>query len=430
MKEAWKIILILMLAFCCIGCNNAAVPIESSAEMLESTTETEPVLATEETVLPTEPELEASLIQEGVKVFVDNDDWTEVVRDGRHRSCRAIFANQKLTIESETPFSSLYLQWNEVPGPYSIVWDGGSVECGRYGFLHEYIQLPEPVGCVRFAFEDQITHNLCEVDVLTEGYAPKGIQTWLPPCEEADILIFPTHSDDDTLFFGTLIAYYAIERQLVIQTAFMVEHTYYPERGHERLNGLWEMGIRHYPILGTAQDSPISNFNEAMAFYGDYHIRQWQVEQIRRFRPLVVVGHDLNGEYGNGGHKVNAYYLVQAVEQASDPDAYPELTQKYGTWDVPKLYLHLYPQNVILMDVETVLQNDPYGRTAFEIAEDAYDHHVSQHKWGYYHVQYNADPAMDCRPFGLYRTLVGLDTTADIMDNIDATQWRSTDVGA
>ena len=355
--------------------------------------------------------------------MVGTNNLTHILSDSSHWSRQAFSASQTLAVESEKPFSSLYIQWDLVPGTYAIVWDGGSLECGLYGFLHEYIRLPEAVTRVEFVFTTGERHSLCDIQVLTEGVAPEGVQDWQPPCEEADILVFPTHSDDDVLFFGPLISYYTIERGLTVQTAFMVEHTYYPERNHERLNGLWTMGVRNYPILGTAPDTDTHNINEAMSYYAASNIEAWQVEQIRRFRPLVVVGHDFNGEYGNGGHKVNAYYLARAIESSSDPEQFPESAEIYGTWDTPKLYVHLHPENEILLDVYSPMEHDPQGRSPFQVAVDAFKCHVSQHKWGY-RVE-TERRSYDCRPFGLYRTLVGDDTTADIMENIDISYWRS-----
>jgi len=265
--------------------------------------------------------------------------------------------------------------------------------------------------------------GVTDISILSAGSAPDGFHEWLPSCEEADILVFPTHSDDDVLFFGTLISYYSIERELKVQTAFMVNHFYQQMRGIERLNGLWEMGVRYYPFLYDAPDSATLSLGEAMAIYESYDIEQWQVEMIRRFRPLVVVGHDLMGEYGNGGHMVNAFYLVQAIEKAADPEAYPESAEVYGVWDSPKLYIHLYEENEILLDVETPMENDPLHRTPFQVATDAFKHHQSQHQYGF-SVQTGINRKYDCRPFGLYRTLVGEDTCADIMDHIDPSQWR------
>jgi hypothetical protein len=59
------------------------------------------------------------------------------------------------------------------------------------------------------------------------------------------------------------------------------------------------------------------------------------------------------------------------------------------------------------------------------VAEDAYAHHLTQHKWGFRVQQDDNVRIYDCRPFGLYRSLVGLDTTADVMENIDPAQWRT-----
>jgi len=369
--------------------------------------------------------VEASRILDGFTATVADYDRSDTLGDGDIFTQVWISAENVLTVCSKEPFSSLYLVWENEPGEYAICWDGGSIACGQDYFLHEYVTFPEPVTRVEFVFPDEESRLICDLFGYTKGYAPADVQIWQPPCEEADILVFPTHADDDTLFFGPLIAYYAIERQLTVQTAFMVHHRGYPERSHERLNGLWAMGVRHYPILGQAPDTATYDFQEAMAYYARSNIQDWQVEQIRRFKPLVVVGHDLNGGYGNAGHKVNAHFLTTAITAAADPQQHPASAELYGTWQAPKLYLHLYRQNEWYLDVNTPMVNDPLGRTPFQAAEDGFDAHKSQHKWWFYVQQDDNNRSCDCRPFGLYYTLVGYDTVADVMDNIDVSQWRT-----
>ncbi len=433
-KRFFLICLALVLLSC--ACTPGSVEQTTAPTIQPPQPVTQPVQPTTEPAVPetTEPtvpettappeEPVAEIISEGVKVLVDGGDYTVALSDDNHYSKKYIYTDQKLEVTGQTPFGALYIEWDAIPGTYEIRWDGGSVTAGEYGFLHEYIRLPEETAYVEFVFpEEKESVTLCDVEVLTPGKAPEGVQDWLAPCEQADILVFPTHSDDDVLFFGPLIVYYAVETDYTVQTAFMVDHSFYPERGHERLNGLWAMGVRHYPILGSATDSAITNFYEALDFYWASGIEQWQVEQIRRFQPLVVVGHDLKGEYGNGGHKVNAHYLTSAIAAAADPEMYPELAQQYGTWQTPKLYLHLYEENEILLDVETALTRDPQGRNAFEIATEAFKAHVSQSQYGF-RVQFGESRMFDCRPFGLYFTLVGHDTGNDIMENIDVAQWR------
>ena len=370
-------------------------------------------------VTPVPIALEPARAVEGITVALVERDHSSILTDGNLYSMLQFSDFHGLSIESEEGFSSLYLIWDAAPGEYKICWDAGEVSCGKDGFIHEYVRLSDSVNRVWFEFESDHQKLLCDVAAYTEGAAPDGVQEWLPPCETADILVFPVHSDDEALFFGPLIAYYAIERELSVQTAFMVDHSLETIRNHERLNGLWELGVRNYPVLGDAPDNGTYSFQDAMIFYADDGIDAWQIEQIRRFRPLVVVGHDFAGEYGNGGHQVSAYYLTQMIEAAGDAERYPESSEVYGVWDVPKYYVHLYKENRIVLEVDTPLVNDSEGRTAYEIAVDSYDLYKSQHQYFPYirrGVGYDRyDPTM----FGLYRSTVGADTGADIMENID-----------
>lgn len=435
MKKILFIAFLSWLLLFCTACTRKDAPIPTAIQTAPVFLETEPLAAPaleKETVPVTEPamvpaaamEPEAQSIEDGFSFFLDHADVTNTLSDNIYRTQVSVSSNQSLTVKSEQPFSALYIIWDKLPGTYTIAWDGGSVDRGADGFLHEYVRLPDAVTSAEFVFSEEETRKICDIGLYSAGSAPAGVQEWMPPCETADILVFPTHSDDDVLFFGGLISYYAIEEGLTVQTAFMVDHWYERERNHERLNGLWELGVRHYPILGMARDFMTKSLQEAMYFHRSDDILGWQIQQLRRFKPLVVVGHDLDGEYGHGQHMLNAYYLTQAVEAACDPEQYAESAQLYGTWDTPKLYLHLYETQEIVFDVNTPLENDPEGRTPFEIAEDAYEKHVSQQKYDFHVSQSDKDPAMDCRRFGLYRTLVGYDSTANLMENIDWTQWR------
>lgn len=419
---------LLLFIFLLTGCSTGPDPSPETAILpatqAVSEPNTEPATVPIPETVPTEPEPAAEEITDNIQIRCGSYDITAIMADDSHYSKHIIAPSTPLVITSEIPFSALYLEWDIAPGAYELTWEGGSLTCGANDFLHEYIALPEAVREVTFVFPGQESQTLCNAALYSEGTAPADVQIWLPPCEEADILLFPTHSDDDVLFFGPLISYYAIEQKLAVQSAFMVDHSWEYERGHERLNGLWEMGVRHYPILGTAPDTGDKNFEFGMIYYANSDILQWQIEQIRRFRPLVVVGHDFDGEYGNAGHKVNAYYLAQAIEDANDATICPESAEIWGVWDTPKFYVHLYPENEWYFDVNTPLVSDPEGRTPFQVAQDAFRHHVSQHTGALRMHQEDDQRQWDCRPFGLYRTLVGPDTAADLMENIDPAKWR------
>ena len=400
-----------------------ALPV-TELEGEETEPETMPSEATmPEETLPEETIPVAERIEEGYAITLDGADITGSLRPQTYYQINGIDVDQRLMITSEEPFGSLYLKWYTHPGFFTLTWEGGSLECGAEGFLHDYIRLPEEITAVEFVFAESEDALISEISLYTHGTAPEGVQDWLEPCDTADILVFPTHADDDALFFGGVISYYAIEKELTVQTAFMTDHVEEPVRNHERLDGLWEMGVRHYPIVGSAWDHYTESVYEAYLYHANDDILGWQVEQIRRFKPLVVLGHDLNGEYGHKQHIVNAEYLVQAVELAADPNQYAESADQHGSWDTPKFYLHLYGENGIVFDVNTPLKKDAKGRTPVAIAETAYRCHLSQRRL-WFTVSQDPNSPLDCTRFGLYRTLVGYDSGADMMENIDREIWR------
>ncbi len=434
LSRVFSFILPILLVFILGGClisgdsdalyGNGGYSVRANDALLTAISESTVIVRVPVESPPVVPEIvepEAVQIFEDWTVFLQNRDVTRSLKDRNYRTYRWIEPHHTLRFTGGTPVGAVYIEWYSIPGEYQICWEGGSLICGSNGFLHEYIRLPEELTEFYFEFPDGERKGICEIKLFTPGAAPDGVQDWLPPCEEADILFFPTHSDDDVLFFGPMIAYYAIERELDVQMAFMVDHKYQIERNHERLNGLWELD---YPIVGKALDSNEKSLSSSLLFYERFDIPQWQVEQIRRFKPLVIVGHDLEGEYGNGGHKVNAHYLTQTPDLAADPEYDPATALMYGTWDTPKLYLHYYTENAWTFPIRTPVTKDPDGRTAFEIAQAATEFHVSQSIHAHTMVQNEKLRGWDCCSFGLYRTLVGTDTQPDIMENIDEALWR------
>jgi hypothetical protein len=68
-------------------------------------------------------------------------------------------------------------------------------------------------------------------------------------------------------------------------------------------------------------------------------------EQIRRYRPDVIITHDLNGETGHDNHKATAYAVTQAFLVAADRNATATNLVGLPPWQAQKLYVHLYPTN-------------------------------------------------------------------------------------
>lgn len=315
-----------------------------------------------------------------------------------------------LTVSAEEKIAAVYIVWNTPPEEY-IVNNNNITD----GFLHKLIEFDDPIDAFTLRCENKT--ELCDIYLYASKVYPEETERWSDPCERADMLVLSTHADDEYLMFGGTIPYYAKEKGLQVQVVYLTTHWLEQPRPHELLNGLWKAGVKNYPVFGVISDiplKPIWTLQEAAELYDFNEVLDWFTEQIRRFRPSVIVTHDKNGEYGHGAHKLAAKTVMDAVEISADADRFPLSAEKYGVWDVPKTYLHFWSENTITMDWEQPLESFG-GITAREAASLAYGCHKSQHIWGYA-VGYQEN--WDCRQFGLYRSLVGADEKADFMDHI------------
>lgn len=357
--------------------------------------------------------------------------------DGDEASYRKLSAGTTLTVTSEVGVSSLYTVFDRIPGEWTIS-DGETSEiCGKNDFLHEYTDVKAIFGyaptTVQLTFSDADV-TVSEISAFADGELPSWVQVWEPPCDgEADLMLCSTHSDDEQLFFAGILPYFAGELGLNVQVVYFTSPFSYHDRPHEQLNGLWEVGVRHYPIYGEMRDKYSETKEDAYAHQKSYGITkdeivEFQVEMLRRFRPLVVVGHDFAGEYSHGQHMINTETLVEALELAPDETQYPESAAKYGVWDTPKTYIHLYKENPIVMDWDQPLEAFG-GKTAFQVTQDGFAHHTSQHWTWFYGWIYGKNgntitKATEIRTYspckyGLYRTTVGLDSgIGDMFENV------------
>ena len=103
---------------------------------------------------------------------------------------------------------------------------------------------------------------------------------------------------------------------------------------------------------------------------------------------------------------------------AADASYDPDSAAQYGTFQVKKLYLHLYPEHRIQLDVWTPLQSFS-GKNVVEIAREAFKCHLSQAKASHYHD--DSKGVYSLSDYGLYFSSVGADTKGknDMFEHID-----------
>ena len=370
-----------------------------------------------------------------------------VLSDGNERSYTAAQYGGSVTITRDGGISFLYVVFDRIPESWTLtdVSGGAQAVCGENSFLHEYVDVSSRLGnkpeTVRLDFPAGT--SIAEIYAFGDGAVPDWVQRWSPPCEQADLLLLSSHSDDEQLFFAGVLPIYAGERGLNVQVVYLVNHFYNDHiRPHEQLDGLWTVGVHNYPVMSDFPDLYSESLEAALAAYQVYgygydDFTGFITGILRRFKPLVVVTHDVNGEYGHGTHRLSAAALMDSIVLAADESNFPDSAALYGTWETEKAYLHLYPENPITLDLDSPLSAFD-GKTAFEVTQAGFAKHTSQHWTWFYRWIYGTNDQAITRAadietyspcyYGLYSTSVGYDTAGgDFMENVMSYAERNTE---
>ena len=330
-------------------------------------------------------------------------------------------AGGRIKVSSSTGFSRIYIEWRNIPGPWTLKAGGTELQCGLNGFQHEYIELPADVTEAELCMPQGAGIYSISAFPSDGKPLPEDIEIWEPQPEKADVLVFATHPDDDVLFLGGAIATLADNKDLTVEVVHLMGYfNKTTVREHERMHGLWALGVKQYPQTGRFDAAHEGYRLYSGEWKGFFAITEYVTEMIRRFKPQIVITQDLGGEYGHIRHQRLAAAVADAVEKSMDASFCPESAEMYGTWDVQKTYLHLYGENKIVLDLRQPLEGLG-GKTALQAAKDAYKKHVSQQSGWFYVTDDPNDPRSDeinAAYFGLYRTTVGPDNGNDMTEHI------------
>ena len=334
-----------------------------------------------------------------------------------------------VTAPKDQLIGGIYACFGNLPETWEVQVskDGKKWETAVQGpaYLHAWVPLPEPSRYVRLRVTTgkQYELYLNEFFVLGVGDKPDWVQDWQPTCEKAELMFVSTHPDDELIFFGGAIPTYATERQRDVVVAYYTRSN--PTRSSELLNGLWYMGVRNYPVIGDAGDKMCKTMELSYAHAGKgnektgrKNVNEWFVELYRKYKPEVVVTHDIDGEYGHSMHKMISDAAYNAIAIAMDEDQYTDTTVAYGTWEVKKLYRHLWKEGQIKFDWNVPL-NSMGGATGLELADSAFElFHKTQETSGQSVLTTGLE--YDNGLFGLVHSTVGEDVNKnDFLENID-----------
>jgi len=317
------------------------------------------------------------------------------------------------------PARMLYLAWRGLPAPFTLTQfalDGTKISAisGETWELNQLYKISPEARSISITSQEDM--DLCSALVYGPNILPKNYHPWNPTPEKLDYLVIATHPDDDILFLGAIVPILGVTRGLsgtILYTA--TRGIRY--RCDEALNGAWAMGLRNHPLFaGFPNLLPKEQYRREKEFSVDA-LTAYYVTILRRYKPEVVVTQDENGEYGHWQHIYVSQAVQNAVSLAADASYDPASAAEFGTFQVKKLYLHLYQENKLTLNVYQPLPALG-GRNVMEVATTAYAEHKSQVKIDHYQVR--NDGFYRLSDFGLAFSAVGADTGKnDLVEHIE-----------
>lgn len=311
-----------------------------------------------------------------------------------------------ITAPEGESIAALYLCWRDAPASYTLERREGdgwtAFYTGQAAYLHT-LDTFAPVDSLRVRVPDGGALRLDELRAFTCGTLPQDVQRWQPTYGKCDLLLLVAHPDDELLFFGGLLPWYAAQGKHVLVATMTCRKA---ERGHELLDALWRAGIRHYPSIGRFTDRYTFELDELYDAWMREDADYTFVKLVREHQPDVIVSHSTSGEYGHAAHKACADIALRMFDRCADALYLPQLSHRLGVWQPKKLYLHQYRQNELWMDWSRTVGGIPAAR----IADEAFKLHRSQKHF----TMYDSPDELYCNAeFGLALTTVGLDQRKD-----------------
>lgn len=341
--------------------------------------------------------------------------------DRRYSTYCKVGKERSLVVDAKgKEISGIFLQYYDRATPVEIQAEVGDswqtvAEGGTY--LSEWYALPAGTTRAKIINTSKSRLFLAELTVYGAGERPARAASW-HTLTKTDMMVMVGHPDDELLWFGGLLPTYAGEKGLDVQVVYAVKST--PVRRLELLDGLWTCGVTAYPDFLDMPDARAKTLAKQYQRWGKDKFFSRVTEALRKYKPDVVVTHDFSGEYGHGAHRAVADALTHCVEKAADETKYVASAEKYGAWQVKKLYVHLYGKNELRLDWHQPL-NRFDGEDGMSVAKRALACHASQtaHGWAI-----EEGGRTDNTRFGLFFSAVGEDTEKnDLMEHIVA-NWR------
>ena len=279
-----------------------------------------------------------------------------------------------ITLPEDQSGQTMTIDWSRVPEAYSVELRD------RSGAMLKNMKEDDTDDMVSFRYDirnaAQIVirvggsaAGISEVRVYEQGKTSELVQDWKPLSDQVDMMVFAAHAGDEFLFFGGAVPFAAAEGR---EVAVVYLADCGRQRMAEAMEGLWSVGVKAHPYCLYLENDEPRAYEDAIDLWGLEELYELLVEQIRKYKPSVILTHDIEGEDDNQ-HKLTSAAVRRAVLLAADPGVYPASYDKYGVWDVPKTYIHKYEGNVLEINPDQLLAN---GWTAGEMLEIGFSKNI------------------------------------------------------
>ena len=219
-----------------------------------------------------------------------------------------------------------------------------------------------------------------------------------------DIMMVCAHPGDEFLFLGGVLPRYAGEEMRSVVVVYLSSESKAQQKQAKESLAIY--GDRVQAVFGSFSDAYTSTKEEAIQYWDIQEVTAYLVQVIRQYQPQIVVTHDPLGEYGNGAHCAAFDAVYKAVPYAAEAGRYPESEASFGTWNVQRLFSHLYGENLIALNRDNPLKTAD-GRTALELDQQCYQTYETK-----YPIKITDGPGYTCAKYGL--VFPENDTTLDV----------------